>query len=200
MHEAQAAAEAMPAEQRNALIAKYVGHRGNRRHRPGRAFENVEYLFDFIGRIGIYRDLQRHRIGTQERQNFTVDYGYDTRKEYDSIGITDDYKSKMSEVVDLYGKLRESMPWQAQYVVTFGFKTRWYYRMNARELYHVVELRTTPSGHPDYRKLMQESFRMVEKVHPSITRYMSFVDMSDKQLGRLGAEIRIAQKRKALKT
>ena len=200
MHEAQAAAEAMPAEQRNALISKYVGPRGNRRHRPGRAFENVEYLFDFIGRIGIYRDLQRHRIGTQERQNFTVDYGYDTRKEYASIGITDDYKSKMSEVVDLHGKLRERMPWQAQYVVTFGFKTRWYYRMNARELYHMVELRTTPSGHPDYRKLMQESFRMVEKVHPSITKYVSFVDMSDKQLGRLGAEIRIAQKRKALKT
>jgi thymidylate synthase ThyX len=200
LSDAIAAAGKMDEAQRNELISKYVGIRKNRRHRPGRAFENVEYLFDFIGRIGIYRDLQRHRVGTQERQNFTVDYGYDTRKEYESIGITEDYKSKMSEVIALYDKLRDKFPMQAQYVVTFGFKTRWYYRMNARELYHMVELRTTPSGHPDYRKLMQDSFKMAEAVHPSITKHMSFVDMSDKQLGRLGAEIRIAQKRNALKS
>ncbi len=200
LSDAIAAAEKMDNAQREALISKYVGIRKNRRHRPGRAFENVEYLFDFIGRIGIYRDLQRHRVGTQERQNFTVDYGYDTRKEYESIGVAEDYRSKMSGIIDLYGKLRDKFPMQAQYVVTFGFKTRWYYRMNARELYHMVELRTTPSGHPDYRRLMQDSFKMVAAVHPSMTKYMSFVDMSDKQLGRLGAEIRIAQKHNALKS
>ena len=50
----------MPPQQRMELISNYVGARGNRRHKPGRAFENVEYRFDFMGRLGIFRDIQRH--------------------------------------------------------------------------------------------------------------------------------------------
>ncbi len=185
-------------EERLEIIRKYTGVRGNRRHRVGRAFENLDYLFDLKGRIGIYRDLQRHRIGTQERQNFTTILGYDTRKEFDAIGISDDYKSKMAQVADLYTKLNETLPYQAQYVVTYGFYTRWYYRVNARQLFHFCELRSTPSGHPDYRKIAQDMYTKVREMHPTVASYMNFVNMDDKQLGRLESEIRIAVKRKAL--
>ncbi|MGC8623248.1 MAG: FAD-dependent thymidylate synthase [Candidatus Micrarchaeia archaeon] len=197
-NEAYKRAEEMGQEKRDALIAAYVGRRENRRNKPGRAFENVDYMFDFTGRVGIYRDLQRHRIGTQERQRFSTSLGYEMRSEYEDIGIADDYKSKMAEVKDLYNKLSEKLPYQAQYVVTFGYNLHWYYRFNARQLYHFCELRTTPSGHPDYRKMVQLVYNEVNKVHPSVTKHMKFIDMSDSRLGRLNAEIRIAQKKKAI--
>ncbi len=197
-NEAYKRAEEMGQEKRDALIAAYVGMRENRRNKPGRAFENVDYMFDFTGRVGIYRDLQRHRIGTQERQRFSTSLGYEMRSEYEDIGIADDYKSKMAEVKDLYNKLSEKLPYQAQYVVTFGYNLHWYYRFNARQLYHFCELRTTPSGHPDYRKMVQLVYNEVNKVHPSVTKHMKFIDMSDSRLGRLNAEIRIAQKKKAI--
>jgi thymidylate synthase ThyX len=187
--------EDMSSDERKRLIAEYVGARANRRHKPGRAFENAEYLFDLKGRIGIYRDIQRHRIGTQERQNFGTELGYDTRKEFDEIGIVDDYRSKMAEVDDLYKKLKEEMPYQAQYVVTFGFNIRWYYRMNARQLYHLCELRSSQQGHPDYRKLVQLMAMKVKAVHPTIIEHMKYLDMSDKTLGRLDSEVRIAVKK-----
>lgn len=182
---------------RRELIRKYVGQRANRRQKPGRAFENVDYLFGFKGRVGIYRDLQRHRIGTQERQRFTVKLGYDMRKEYREIGIDSDYKSKMQEVIELYNKINETMPYQAQYVVTYGFNTRWYYHLNARQLFHFSELRTTPGGHPDYRKLVQDAYKKVSTVHPSVTEHMNYINMNSKELGRLESEIRIAMKKKA---
>lgn len=192
----RAAAGMSPAERRM-LISAYVGERGNRRQRPGRAFENIEYLFDLVGRVGIFRDIQRHRIGTQQRQPFTTAMGYETRKEFDAIGIADDYRSKMSEVEELFGELSRSLPQQAQYVVTYGFNARWYYRLNARQLFHISELRTGPGGHPDYRKLVQDMFKVAKEVHPSITEHINFIDMSYKELGRLDSEIRTAAKRRA---
>jgi thymidylate synthase ThyX len=184
--------------QRKKLISDYVGVRNNRRHKPGRAFENAEYLFDLKGRIGIYRDLQRHRIGTQERQNFGTELGYETRKEFDQIGIGDDYRSKMAEVEELYKNLKESLPYQAQYVVTFGFNIRWYYRLNARQLYHLCELRSSQQGHPDYRKIVQTMAMKVKEVHPTVIEHMKYLDMSEKTLGRLDSEVRIAVKKSEL--
>ncbi len=191
-------AESMSEAERKELIANYVGGRSNRRHKPGRAFENAEYLFDLRGRIGIYRDLQRHRIGTQERQNFGTELGYETRNEFNEIGIGDDYRAKMTEVIDLYSKLKESLPYQAQYVVTFGFNARWYYRLNARQMYHFCELRSSQQGHPDYRKIVQQMALKVKSVHPTIIEHMRYLDMSDKTLGRLDSEVRIAMKKTGL--
>jgi len=191
-------ASKMTEDERKGIIAKYLSERKNRRHKPGRAFELVNYDFDLKGRIGIYRDLQRHRICTQERQDFGVSLGYNMRKEFEDIGIADDYRDKMKQVVELHTAIKETMPEQAQYAVTFGFEVRWDYSINARELYYVGELRTTPQGHPDYRKVVQDMVKSVEAVHPTVCEGMSFVNMEETTVGRLGSEIRMATKRKEL--
>src|SRR5699024_2799759 len=38
--------ESLSIDERVAIIRSYVGERGNRRHRPGRAFERCDYRFD----------------------------------------------------------------------------------------------------------------------------------------------------------
>jgi len=195
LEDAAKRAEELNSEERNALISTYVGPRTNRRHKPGRAFENVEYLFGLQGRVGIYRDLQRHRIGTQERQNFDVRLGFKARDAFREIGIADDYESKMNEAIDLFKGIHEKLPYQAQYVVPYGFYASWYYRFNARQLFHFCELRSTPAGHPDYRRLVQKVYRRVEAVHPSITKHMSYINLEPKTIGRLESEIRIAMKK-----
>ena len=48
--------------QRAELLQAYVGERLNRRHRPGRTFERVDYRFDVLADYGAFRDLQRHRM------------------------------------------------------------------------------------------------------------------------------------------
>ena len=63
--------------ERRALFATYVGARGNRRHRPGRAFERTDYRFEIVSDYGAFRDLQRHRMLTIEWQPLTVDLGFD---------------------------------------------------------------------------------------------------------------------------
>src|SRR6266545_4904971 len=57
----------MSTEQRGQLVDEYLKRRRHRRDKPGRALEQVYYTFDIVGNLGLYRDLQRHRILTQER-------------------------------------------------------------------------------------------------------------------------------------
>ena len=56
------------ADERVALVRAYVGERENRRHKPGRAFERIDYRFDVLSDYGAFRDLQRHRLLTIEWQ------------------------------------------------------------------------------------------------------------------------------------
>src|SRR5581483_7583607 len=57
-------ARALSPDERARLLRAYVGERGNRRHKPGRAFERTFYRFDIVADYGAFRDLQRHRMLT----------------------------------------------------------------------------------------------------------------------------------------
>ena len=46
------------------IINEYANARKNRRHRPPRAFEMVNYTFDLITNYGMFRDFHRHRTLT----------------------------------------------------------------------------------------------------------------------------------------
>ena len=64
------------AAERLALVRAYVGERENRRHKPGRAFERIDYRFDVLADYGAFRDLQRHRLLTIEWQPLSPRHGY----------------------------------------------------------------------------------------------------------------------------
>ena len=94
-------ARSLTPEERRKMIDTYTSQRTNRRHRPGRAFEVVDYTFDLLTNFGIFRDLHRHRVLTLERQLLTTNHGYDTPTEIIELGIQKDlddcmYKSIIS--------------------------------------------------------------------------------------------------------
>ncbi len=71
-------------------------------------------------------------------------------------------------------------------------------QMNAREAMHLIELRTTPQGHPAYRVVGQEMHRLIaeEAGHRAVAEMMRFVDHSpEPALERLDAERRAEARR-----
>ncbi len=188
------AVESMPHLQKSDIIGAYLKRRENRRHKPGRAFENVYYSFDILANFGVFRDLQRHRILTQLKQPLTTDYGYDVPPEIVEAGFSDDYVIAMEKAKEAFEKIRITMPGQAQYVVPLGYKMRWYFTMNLREAYHLIELRSGRQGHIDYRRIAQSMYALIKEVHPLLVKHMKFVDMKDYDLERLDAEKRIDKK------
>lgn len=180
---------------RQKIVDEYLSRRRHRRDKPGRALENVYYTFDIVGNLGLYRDLHRHRILTHERQDFTTNHGYDTPQEIKEANFKDDFDRCMEKTANLYKKIYQDFPREAQYVVPFAFKIRWYMKMNLREAVHIGELRTMPQGHPDYRFIVQEMWKKIQEVHPTLAQCARFIDWKTYRLGRLQSEMRSEYKK-----
>lgn len=189
--------KSIPAEERSKIIQAYTQFRANRRHRPGRAFETVDYTFELFTNFGIFRDLHRHRILTLERQLLSTRHGYDMPQELSEAGLDKDFKDCMYMSRSIYEELAKTMPEEAQYVVNFAYRYPFFMKMNLREACHLIELRTSPQGHPDYRIVCQKMFSEITQVHPTLAKSMQFADTNKYQFERLDAEKRTERKRQA---
>jgi thymidylate synthase ThyX len=178
------------AEERRQILMEHFNKRRHRRDKLSRAFENVYYTFDILGNLGLYRDLHRHRILTQERQDFTTVHGYDTPSEIEEAGFKGEFDHCMQRAAELYEQIYRDLPCEAQYVVPFAYRIRWYMKMNLREALHMCELRTMPQGHPDYRFICQEMWCKIQEVHPALAEAGKFIDWQQYRLGRLQSEMR----------
>ncbi len=177
--------------EKQGALKTYIGERLNRRHKPGRAFEMANYSFDLICDYGIFRDLQRHRmVNALEWQKLTPHYGYKTPKLISRVGLDDEFDDCFDRSMKLYHYLADKgFAQEAQYATLLGHKMRWKLSMNAREAYHFIELRTSPQGHPAYRKLVKQMYQQIKSVHPLIAEGMIFVNKDeDPELTRLAAE------------
>ena len=192
--EAQAIAKHMPQQEREEIIRAYIGSRANRRQKPGRAFENTFYTFCVTGNFGMYRDLHRHRILTQERQLLTTRHGFDMPQELVDAGFGKQILDALAPADALFREMEKEMPYEAQYVVPLGYRMRWYMKMNLREAYHFCELRSMRQGHIDYRRVAQDMHALLQKTHPLLASGMKFVDYSEYALERLEAEKKIDKK------
>jgi thymidylate synthase ThyX len=78
-------------------------------------------------------------------------------------------------------------PSQASYAVALAYRVRYVMQFNAREAMHMIELRTTPQGHPEYRKVCQEMYRLIadKAGHRALAQLMTFVDQQDYELDTL---------------
>lgn len=144
---------------------------------PLRELEHIYYTFEILVDYGAYRDLQRHRMCTQTTQLLSTKHGFSMPKEMKEAGLGNEFKELMKEAKELYGKLAEEMPYEAQYCVPLAYKKRVLYTWNLRELYHVIRLRTGKAGHKSYRKVAQQCYLELKRIHPFIARYFS-VDLS----------------------
>ena len=181
------------------IIESFAKLRKNRRHRPPRAFETTYYTFDLINNFGMFRDFHRHRALTLERQLLTTDHGYSTPDEIRILGIEKEYKECMQKTKIVFEKIRKRLPEQAQYVVNFAYNYPYFMRFNLREAAHLIELRTVPQGHIDYRRVAQQMFKQINKVHPNLSKIIKFADLKSYDLERFESEKHTEEKRKNLK-
>jgi thymidylate synthase ThyX len=192
-------ARELSADERTAVLRAYVGDRENRRHKPGRAFEATSYRFDVLCDYGAFRDLQRHRTLTLEWQRPTPGHGAATPAEIVDAGGREDWERVIAESASLYDAIAGTCGADvAPYALSMAFRVRFYMDMNAREAMHLIELRSSPQGHPAYRRVAWQMRHLIagEAGHGAIAGAMTFVDFSDVDLERLDAERRTEARRR----
>ena len=184
-------------DERVALLTAYVGTRENRRHKPGRAFERVDYRFDVLSDYGAFRDLQRHRMLTIEWQPLTPDHDYVRPDLVDEAGQADLFDASMHRSADLYAALTDGFPEQAAYAVAMAYRVRYVMQFNAREAVHLLELRSSTQGHPAYRRIALEMHRLIAEQagHRAVAAAMTHLTTAEPELERLDAERRAEARR-----
>ncbi len=191
---------ALPQDKVDAIRQTYIGARQNRRDRPGRALEDgYPYQFDLLLTYQSFKDLQRHRMTSQIWQRFTPDHGYYVPEELKELDLEKKILLCEEEVRKLNHSLKEAgLLEEAQYAVLHGHKTRWVLQANDRALMHMLELRTTPQGHPEYRKVSQKMHSKIKERSPWRAEAMKFVDYDDYYWSRADSEARQRAKESAL--
>jgi thymidylate synthase ThyX len=198
--EVEGRVRAMSVEDRLAVVRAYAGERGNRRHRPGRALERTSYRFDVLADYGAFRDLQRHRLLTVDWQGLTPHHGYTRPEALEAAGVHGAFDAAMERSAALHEVLADQFPAEASYAVCLAYKVRFVMDMNAREAMHVLELRSTPQGHPAYREVAQQMHRLIAEQagHHAVAELMRFVDHTPEPgLERLDAERRAEARRRS---
>ena len=190
--------EVRPQFARRIMQAYFGGERVNRRHRPGRATEAAHVEWELVGDYGTFRDLQRHRmVDAWEWPELTPYLGYDVPDLVREAGMSERFIACMEASAALYERIKAAgLKSEAQYTLCMGFKMRYSFITNLRELFHMLELRTSPQGHPGYRKLCNEMYRQLKAVYPISAAAMTFVNQKDNldELTRMASERRTASK------
>ena len=93
----------------------------------------------------------------------------------------------------LFDALDTDFHHQAPYAVALAYRIRFVMQLNARSAMHMLELRTTPQGHPAYRWVAQQMHERIaqEAGHHAVAELMAYVDHEpEPELERLDAERR----------
>ncbi len=185
-------------ETKRRVVDDYTDYRESRRDRPGRGLEaGYPYTFDLVGCFAEYRDLQRHRMLTQQRQPFGVDLGFILPPEVTEVGMENAVLDVEASMRGLNHELNSELGKPlSQYATLFNHRIRWYMGMNLREVEHLTELRTQPAGHPSYRRMAMEMATQVLDEEPWAENALRFVNYSDpdNKISRATEQSRIAGK------
>jgi thymidylate synthase ThyX len=155
---------AWPLKRRKELLDVALGTRARRDELP-RAFRSAPFVFDMVMDIGAYRDLHRHRRCQQIRQHYTQSLGYETPSAIATCGAETIYSQALNHVDQAIGQLPEPA---AQYLLPFGSRSRFLFKMDFAELEYISRLRSGVKGHFSYRKVAWEMKQALERLDPTL--------------------------------
>lgn len=163
-----------PEAKQREVLATALASRGRYDELP-RAFRNAPYVFDIVMDIGAYRDLHRHRRCQQFRQEYAAaldahaNLGYETPALLEEAGLADRYHAALEEAL---AAARQLPAPACEYLLPFGCRARFLFRMDFAEAEYIAKLRSGVKGHFSYRNiawLMREKMRQME---PALGEWM----------------------------
>lgn len=174
-----------------------LGERGDHDDMPKETATGF-LAFDIICDIGAFRDIQRHRKGTQIVETWNSHRGYsvpDVFSDHSLVDLKNKYVDIFEKVSARNKELLISNTNMSEYCLLLGHNVRFNYQCDFRQFAYLVELRSGESGHYSYRRIAQQMFKLFEEKFPMISKYLR-VNMSGYS-DRRKQEERIQEKIKA---
>jgi len=130
-------------------------------------FRGGLYAYDMAIDVGAYRDLHRHRRCQKFRQAYSGELGFDTPPLVADAGAGAVYEAAMRRAFDALHRLP---PPGAHYLLPFGARSRFLFKMDFAEAEYMARLRSGVKGHFSYREVAWEMKRKMEQLEPELGR------------------------------
>jgi thymidylate synthase ThyX len=153
---------------RKEVIDTALGSR-TRRDELLAGFRGAPYAFDLTIDVGAYRDLHRHRRCHKYRQAYSGNLGFETPALVGECGAAEIYTTAMRAALDAMRALPAP---GAHYLLPFGARSRFLFKMDFAEAEYMVKLRSGVKGHFSYRQVAWEMKCRMEEVEPELGRVM----------------------------
>ena len=130
-------------------------------------FRGGLYAYDMAIDVGAYRDLHRHRRCQKFRQAYSGELGFETPSLVGDSGATEIYDAAMRQAFDA---LRLLPAPAADYLLPFGARSRFLFKMDFAEAEYISRLRSGVKGHFSYREIAWEMKCKMEQLEPELGR------------------------------
>ncbi|MBN1389818.1 MAG: FAD-dependent thymidylate synthase [Candidatus Thermoplasmatota archaeon] len=151
-----------------------------------RAFEMMDLTFDFDISASGFAQLKRHRMATILSQRYDPCL-WETPEIYmEDPALLMRYWALMKRSRDLYHEIKaEHGTDVAQYVLTNGHKRRVVFKLNLREMYHFVRLRSDHHAQDEIRRISDMMVNEMEQRFPLVASMLCGKDRFGEGRGRL---------------
>jgi thymidylate synthase ThyX len=130
-------------------------------------FRGGLYAYDMAIDVGAYRDLHRHRRCQKFRQAYSGELGFETPHLVAESGATEIYRMAMQQAFDTMRRLPAP---GADYLLPFGARSRFLFKMDFAEAEYISRLRSGVKGHFSYREIAWEMKCRMEQLEPELGR------------------------------
>ena len=141
-------------------------------HKLRRAFELADFSFELHMSESCWAQFTRHRIGTIIRQTRPSQLSYTLPQAILDIGRDDDWDRLLDRARELRENLARIHPALANYTLLNASKVKVLARMNLRELYHFVRLRSDEHAQWEIRGLSHSLVDQLRVFAPRATAWL----------------------------
>lgn len=138
-------------------------------HDPApRELELADYLFELNMDYGAWREYRRHRLQSLYPQPLTAAHGWRVPSLIQEANLADSYNQAMTRATLAWRRLAELKPELSPYLVTHGHYQKTLAKLNARECWHLFQLRTSLQAHEAVREPVESMLRQAAEIHPEL--------------------------------
>lgn len=158
-------ASALPLSQKEEIFRTAFRHMKSHDAAP-RALESVDLTYELVISASCFAQLKRHRMATLLCQDYNPELGVTIPDAIRETGMETVFLEAIGATEDLYAKLRKTVPAAAGYCLTNAHRKRVFFKINARELYHIARLRADRHAQWDIRNLAVDMIAKAETAMP----------------------------------
>lgn len=143
---------------------------------PPRNFEFADITFQALISASNFAQLKRHRMASLLQGDYKVEYGNTIPDNIKHIGMEQKFLDIIKETNSIYIKLKARYGSSADYILTNSHRKNVIMKMNLREAYHFIRLRSDKHAQWDIKNLSDKLLIEIRKLFPLSTILLSGKD------------------------